>query len=179
MKRRTRILLWFSAIVLVLAGGALAWWRYTFPYGKTHRCDTLLSLALSNYAAAHGGRYPFGESSPEASLSLLYREGFIDAEDLRPITVSAKVVRQEANSGRLLTPETCGWHYVEGLRESDSPELALFWDKAGVGHWGERLRGGGYIVTFVGRPSRHILASEWTMFLETQRRLLASRPDAQ
>ena len=67
-----------------------------------------------------------------------------------------------------MSPDTCGWHYVEGLRKDDDPRLALFWDKVGLGHNGERLNGGGHIVTFVDGFPKHIPESEWTGFLDEQ-----------
>jgi hypothetical protein len=178
VKKRTRVLFGVLGILLILGAAAFAYWRYTFPFGKIHRCDVLLYQTLRYYAEAHDGLFPSGETTPEASLSLLYRENFMGADEahiLRAITIPREVVLRKANSGQLLGPEMCGWHYAEGLRTTDSPELALFWDKAGVGHWGERLLGGGYIVTFVRGEHRHIPASEWPAFLDKQRRLLASR----
>ena len=182
VKRRTRILFGVSVLLLIVGGAAFARWRYIFPFGEIHRCDTALYLALRNYASTHGGRFPHGESTPEASLSLLYREKFVDADEadiLRAITVPKEVITEQARSGQLLNADTCGWHYVEGLRDTDSTELALFWDKAGLGHWGERLEAGGYIVTFVSGSKRHVPASQWAAFLEIQRKLLASCADAQ
>jgi len=32
-----------------------------------------------------------------------------------------------------LGPDSCGWHYVEGLTEADDPEIAILWDKVGLG----------------------------------------------
>ena len=70
-------------------------------------------------------------------------------------------------------PETCGWTYVEGLRKGSSSDLALFWDKEGLGHNGERLPEGGHVVTFVNGTKEHIPESEWSEFLVEQRDLLA------
>lgn len=64
---------------------------------------------------------------------------------------------------------------VEGLRESDSRELALFWDKAGLDHNGGRLPGGGHVVWFPNSNRRHIRAAEWEAFLVEQKRLMAAR----
>ncbi len=135
-----------------------------------------LYAALRAYAQDHGGRFPSGESSPEASLSLLYRERLIDAANLRGKTVPEAVVVSRLESGQLLSPELCGWHYVEGLRTDGDPRIALFWDKVGLGHNGERLAGGGHVVTFVSGPPRHIPAAEWEGFLSEQQNLLSSRP---
>jgi len=55
----------------------------------------------------------------------------------------------------------------------------LFWDKEGLGHNGERLEGGGHIVTFLWGGSRHILEKEWDEFLAEQAKLFAQRKNAQ
>jgi hypothetical protein len=55
--------------------------------------------------------------------------------------------------------------------------LALFWDKAGLGHNGQRLRDGGHKVFFVRgmSSSRYVTAAEWPAFIEEQKALLAKR----
>jgi hypothetical protein len=88
------------------------------------------------------------------------------------------VVKDILERGELLGPETCGWHYVEGLRQDDDPRLALFWDKAGLDHNGGRMAGGGHIVLFVDRQRKYIPEAEWHDFVEEQRKLLAERKTA-
>ncbi|MEN6497138.1 MAG: hypothetical protein ABFD16_22820 [Thermoguttaceae bacterium] len=83
-------------------------------------------------------------------------------------------MRQLLQRGQLLDANTCGWNYVEGLRKDSNGKLALFWDKEGLGHNGERLSGGGHIVTFVYGNREHIPAAEWDAFLEEQQKLLAT-----
>ena len=109
-------------------------------------------------AEANSGVYPHGEVTPEASLSLLSRRELSFAENphsavelLRGKTVPAEAVRAKLAAGQLLDPDTCGWHYVEGLTRRDNPELAIVWDKVGLGHNGERLGGALHEVLFVGR----------------------------
>ena len=113
------------ALAVVLGGVALfvgyAIWqfRYQHPYGFSHCCDLCLHGALRDYATAHGGAFPAGEATPEASMSLLYREKMndyplADANLLRGRTVPESAVQEILERGKLLTPETCGWHYVRG-----------------------------------------------------------------
>ena len=90
--------------------------RYQYPYGWSHCCDKGIAIALLGYAIEHDGWYPRGDESPEASLSLLYRQEPGILNDLRGKTVPESAVRARLERGELLTPETCGWHYVEGLR---------------------------------------------------------------
>jgi hypothetical protein len=109
-------------------------------------------------------------------LSLLYREHLIDAGTLRGKTAPEARVVSHLESGHLLSPELCGWHYVEGLRTDSNRRLALFWDKVGLGHNGERLPDGGHTVTLVSGEKRYIPAAEWQSFLSEQQSLLSSRP---
>jgi hypothetical protein len=156
-------------LVLLMAGTAgWGYYRWRYPYGYSHSCDKGLWLALESYADEHGGAYPTGGETPEASLSLL-------AEVLRGKILPLDVVKAILDRGEPLGPETCGWHYVEGLRQSDGSNFALFWDKAGLGHFGERLPQGGHEVFFVGSGYRYIPESDWPAFLEEQERLQAKR----
>jgi hypothetical protein len=181
--RRTKKRVWtfVIAVVVILFAVGYAWWRYVFPYGLTHCCDRVLYYcALQHYAATHGGAFPAGEATPEASLSLLYREESMghklaDERLLCGKTVPEEVVKRILERGELLTPETCGWHYVEGLRLDDDFRLALLWDKVGLGHNGQRLADGGHYVTFIDGLNKYIPESEWAEFMEKQRQLLADR----
>jgi len=185
MRGRTYKLILAAAIAVVVVPLAIgyAWWRHHYPYGMSHCCDLILYDALRQYAMTHGGAFPTGEATPEASLSLLYREKMDDrrlADErlLRGKTVSESVVKEILERGELLTPETCGWHYVEGLRLHDDPRLALFWDKVGLDHNGGLLVDGGHIVMTIEGGREHIRADEWEKFMERQRRLLAERGTA-
>ncbi len=162
--------------LMLLAGSMYGYYRYHYPLGMEHRCDIMLWFALSEYAEKHGGAFPSGQATPEASISLVHsldESGYEYAYLLHRRDIPEDVVRQMLKRGQLLDPDTCGWHYVEGLRLDSNPELALFWDKEGLGHNGERLSGGGHIVTFVGLGREHIPESQWDCFLEEQRKLLS------
>jgi hypothetical protein len=178
MRRRTKIAALTVVALAVAYTLGYAWWQHQYPYGWSHCCDIGLYFDLQSYAATHGGAFPAGEATPEASLSLLYRSQLSDANLLRGKTVPTSVVQEILERGDLLTPETCGWHYVEGLRIDDDPGLALFWDKAGLDHNGGRLEGGGHIVTAVTGDKRQIPESEWNEFIEEQNNLLAERKTA-
>jgi hypothetical protein len=146
----------------------------SYPYGRSHCCLKILGLALQQYANKYGGHFPAGAGSPEASLSLLYREGLADAELLRGKTVPVEKVQDILDHGKLLGSDTCGWHYVEGLTTSDNPDLALVWDKVGLGHNGEDLHGG-HSVWFLLSPEDVVPAKEWPEFLKHQEELMAAR----
>jgi hypothetical protein len=159
-----------ASIIAILAALGYGYYRYQFPYGWSHCCDKHLLMALNQYAEEHDGWFPRGEATPEASLSLLCRQTPELAYILRGKTVSEEVRLASLQGRELLTPETCGWHYVEGLRRDDDPRLALFWDKAGLGHNGQRLSSGRH-VWLVGGYMEHIPHDRWEEFLTEQERL--------
>jgi hypothetical protein len=170
-------------VIAALLGGlyGAAYWRYqyTFPYGWSHCCLKGLGLALLNYAQAHDGHFPAGGGCPEASLSLLYRSDHdIEGHLLCGKTKSAEVANEILERGELLGPDTCDWHYVEGLTLSDDHRLAIVWDKVGLGHNGQRLPNGGHSVCRVDCAEEVIPDSEWPKFLEEQERLMAARTEA-
>ena len=101
------------AIVAVVALFFWWQWRRMYPYGREHCCDKQLCIALLQYAEEHGGKFPTGGATPEASLSLLYPK-YLHANVLRGKTYPEAPAASLLDSGQPLTPETCGWHYVDG-----------------------------------------------------------------
>jgi len=165
-------------VIATLFGAAYGYYRYSYPYGWTHSCDKQLYFALSNYAADHNGQFPTGQPTAEACLSLLHLEPYrCNADLLSGKNVDPKIAERVLSIGALLDPETCGWHYVPGLSLKDDPRLALFWDKPGLGHNGQRLNGGGHVVWFITGDRRHVLAVEWDSFVAEQERLRQNARD--
>jgi hypothetical protein len=168
--------------LIAVSIGAFTVWRvaaayYTsiYPFGPSHCCDKILYFQLLEYADKNGGAFPAGESSPEASLSLLHKSVKADANLLRGKSVPEAVVKEILDRGELLGPESCGWHYVEGLHKDDNGRLAIFWDKEGLGHNGQKLAGGGHIVWFLDSNHPHITADKWPQFLAEQAELNKQR----
>jgi hypothetical protein len=178
MRRLLKIALWVAgaAVVLAAAGYGIYYGleRYEYPYGRTHRCTRMLWFDLRQYAEEHDGKYPAGEATPEASLSLLYRTNHVRPEDLAGRAKSAEVARKILESGGLLGPDTCDWHYVEGLTLADEWDIAIMWDKSSLGHTGQRLHGGHEVMRLMGIVEV-IPAEKWDEFLAEQKELLARR----
>jgi hypothetical protein len=65
-------------------------YKSKFPYGQSHCCIIGVEGALEQYAMENAGRYPTGESCPEASLSLLCRSNYLDAYTIRGMIVPEK-----------------------------------------------------------------------------------------
>src|SRR5262245_59789877 len=155
-------------IVLALVGKRYAQ-RHAESFGALH-------VALMQYADRHDGWFPKGETSPEASLGLLHREnpGLVTAGVLCGRTISEAAVKLWLEAGQPLTPQTCGWHYAEGLRKFDDPRLALFWDKTtGLSRLDALLSSGGHFVYFLGGSVEYIPDNRWEEFLAEQEWLRA------
>lgn len=173
-KKRRRVVLVLLTVVGVVLGGGWWYYRWTFPYGWSHSCDKQLMFALHQYAEEHGGTYPAGEATPEASLSLLYPK-YANEYVLQGKTVPLEVVKAILERGERLGPDSCGWHYVEGLRLDDDRCFALCWDKVGLGHNGQRFAKGGHTVLFINLRYEYIEGSKWETFLEEQKVLWEER----
>lgn len=168
--------IFFSLVVFIALGVAAeqVWYRYTYPYGWSHCCDILLGFALEQYAQDHGGRFPSGGDCPEASLSMLY-SNYVDADLLRGKIVSLATVQRALAENGKLGPDSCGWHYVEGLTLSDDPRIAIVWDKVGLDHNGRRTKNGGHSIIQVDGMRGFVSGGEWPKFLQEQQELLAHR----
>jgi hypothetical protein len=159
-----------------LALFSLGWLvNHNYPYGRDHCCDKQLALALLNYADTHGGRFPTGGHTSEASLSLLY-PNYLDANVLRGKTYPEEPARRLLASGRPLTPQTCGWHYVDGLslQPGMNHRIALVWDKIGLGHNSEYLPEGGHSVVFMSAHTQVIREADWPRFIAEQKKAWAA-----
>jgi len=166
------------SLVLVLMAGSYAYNRHQYPYGASHCCINAMSLALYNYAEDHGGRYPVGESSPEASLSLLCNPEYMPVEEIfRGMTIPLATVHNALKNGGRLGPDSCGWHYVEGLTKADDPRLALLYCKVALGHNGQRTSDGGRQVVLISGGIDWVSGAKWPKFLEQQKQLLLKRTE--
>ena len=176
LKRRTwwKLLAAAAFTFLAIGGSLFGYIKWKYPYGMSHCCIAGMGLDLRCYAMDHDGRFPAGGDSPEASLSLLY-SNYTGAYWLRGKTVPLEVAQAALAKNGKLGPDSCGWHYVEGLTEADDPQLAILWDKVGLGHNGQHMKGGGHEVAFVDGSHQFISGTRWPEFLETQKQLLAKR----
>ena len=175
MKKSLLIASIILGIIAVLAIALGAYYKAKFPYGQSHCCIDNMMFSLEQYAEEHAGHYPTGEVSPEASLSLLCRSNYLDAYTIRGMNVPEKTVRAILEGGGLLGPDTCGWHYTDGLTRADDPRIALLYCKQPLGHNGQKTKDGGRQVVFVGGNIDWISGEKWSPFLEEQKELLSKR----
>jgi len=172
---------WFvPAIIGTVILSTVIWFKMSYPYGPLHCCTKILGQLLTEFAAQHDGWFPAGQNSPEASLSLLCSNSVTLVPTVRGKTVAEPVARAALLQDGVLSPESCGWNYVEGLSTNDSSQLAIAWDKSwGVGHDGRRIRGFGREVVYTDGSDGVILFENWPKFAMEQRdkltKLIAAR----
>jgi hypothetical protein len=102
-----------AAVILSLLG-AYTYTKWKYPYGRTHCCLKHFSLAFRIYASDREGRFPAGESTPEASLSLLHKGDLLSSSILAGMTASRKKAMEVLDRGELLGPDTCSWLMSKG-----------------------------------------------------------------
>jgi hypothetical protein len=175
MRARAKFGINILAVLGILVVAGMVYYKWRFPYGASHCCILVMAGSLEQYANDNAGHYPAGQSSPEASLSLMYRSNYLNAYMLRGMTVSEKTTSTILKSGGLLGPDTCGWHYTEGLTKLDDPKLALLYCKQALGHNGQRTEDGGRQVVFVGGDVEWISGEKWPSFVAEQKALAANR----
>lgn len=178
-KSKTRTLLWTAfGLVLLIAALLVAKWILTpvYPYGGSHSCSKILGSSLRMYADDHGGWLPHGGRTPEESMSFMATNGdpyFVKAL-LRGKHLPQSVVDAAFVTHGVLSPASCGWHYVEGLRKGDDPALAVAWDKmSGLNHNGRLMKNVEREVILLDGSAQQISKTEWPKFCTHQKRLLA------
>jgi hypothetical protein len=133
-----------------------------------------MQAALQEYALNNNGRFPAGQPTAEASLSLLYKSNYVNAYLLRGMIPSEKAVQTVLSRGGVLAPDSCGWQYVAGLTSADDPKIAILWCKAALGHNGQRTKDAGREVLFLG-GREWVSGADWPKFLRDQQVLLNKR----
>lgn len=127
------------------------------------------------YANDHDDWFPHGGKTPEESLSFIATNGdpYLMKMLLGGKHLPQSVVDSAFSKDGALSPASCGWHYVEGLKQEDSPELAIAWDKmAGLDHNGRFLKDLQCEAVMLDGSSQHIFKKGWPAFCAKQKQLL-------
>jgi hypothetical protein len=173
--------LWYVMIAgcigTAVALAAKALFRNQFPYGYSHSCTKGLGLGLRIYANDHGGWWPHGGRTPEESLSFACTnddsyalKNLMGGKHIPQVVVDAAFAKDG-----VLSPASCGWHYVEGLRKDDAlTGLAVAWDKmSGLDHNGRLRKDFEREVVMLDGSSQMISKKKWPEFCATQQALIA------
>lgn len=127
----------------------------------------LMDGALSQYASHHNGWFPRSDKGPYVALGLLYP--YLNAKTLCGITGDSRALEDALAQGRSIDESTTSWRYVQGLKTSDSGDLAILWEsKAGVSADGRRNSNGGHAVLFLNGDITNVPRSDWDTFMANQ-----------
>src|SRR5687767_6042384 len=90
-----------------------------------NHCIKILDGALQQYASEHNGQFPTHTNGYGDALLLLHHfQPFFSGPGY-----SEDVFRKALMSGGDVPESQCGRVYVQGLRESSNPEIAIVFDK--------------------------------------------------
>jgi hypothetical protein len=92
-------------------------------------CIKGTGLALLQYAADHGGKFPSDTNGYGNALLLITNELNNFWAGLTGPGYDGQVFAEAARTGRHIPEEACGRVYVQGLSEADNPQIALLFDK--------------------------------------------------
>ena len=189
-KRRSRLLK-LAAITMVAAVLGV-WYVKLHPlvfneslWGHAH-CMPQAGMAFRTYAVDNGGRFPYSTNGYGDALLLLTNEM---ANFWGPLTgpgYDGAVLAEAARTGGHVPEKACGRVYVQGLSDTNNPEIALLFDKVAAPpdhcHFPRRLwRGFVREVCFVDGSWHMVHVAEWPDFAHRQVELLvaAGFPKAQ
>jgi hypothetical protein len=153
---------------LILAAGCSS-----YPYGKTHACSKNLGLVLRLNAEDHDGWLPYGEATPEESLGKLANEDPSCIPLLGGKNVPPEKVKAALEPGGHFSAQTCGWHYIEGLRVDENLQIAVAWDKTvGLNHFGERDSAIMHEIIRLDGTTAYISKKQWPEFMSMEKKVL-------
>jgi hypothetical protein len=177
--RRSRRL---TLAVMAMAAAALVVW-----YVKSHplvfneslwqhaHCMPQAGLAFRQYAMDHHGRFPYSTNGYGDALLLMSNEM---GSSWGP-SYDSGVFAEASRTGRHVPEQACGRVYVQGLGDTNNPEIAILFDKVAAPpdhcHFPRRLWWG-FVreACFVDGSWRMIPIAEWSDFAHRQTELLAA-----
>ena len=143
--------------------------------GPSTRTPLMVNLYLEacQYASEHGGFFPATPQGGATSLQMLYPGYCHTGKELAGLTGDIDAVVATMRTGGSLSTNQSSWIYVgDGLKLSDNPRLALFWERqSGVFPSGERSRRAGRSVMLLSGTITNVPAERWSQFMNEQQRL--------
>lgn len=179
IKIRLRILVCLIAVIVV--GGTIYVKTHPLVFNEsflTHaHCIVGGGLSLDSYAREHEGRFPFSTNGYGDALVLV---NACWDESLTGPGYDARVFERVRRTGENAPESEFGRVYVQGLSESNDPEIALLFDKLPTPggdhcHVFQRFFAPlGREIWVVGGGHRFIRENDWTAFSRHQIELLVA-----
>lgn len=159
-------------------------WRLNLFHSHEH-CIKVSGSGLRNYAIEHEGRFPFHTNGFGDALLLLVKEDAFQSGDTNIGEHTIRYIIGPGDKGTIFkdalriggnVPEgKCSRIYVQGLTETNNPDIAIFFDKKstrGGDHfrrpWGPLLRE----VCMLDGSMKTVPEEKWEMFSKQQIELL-------
>jgi hypothetical protein len=145
-------------------------------------CIKVAGVAFRTYALDHYGNYPYDTNGFGNALLLLVKGEYLGDTNgqysIGPITRpgdDGRAFRESLKTGAPIPEQKCSRIYIQGLSESNNPQIAILWDKKscpGGDHfrrpWGPLLRE----VCLLDGDMRIISETNWPGFVSNQVELL-------
>lgn len=162
-----------AIMVLFAIGVGVLIYARSLPPMHQH-CIKAAGSALRMYATDHGGMYPVHTNGFGDALVLLVVGEYDNGHTLVGVDDDGSLLRIAATNKTDVPEELCTRIYVQGLSESDNPEIAILFDRFSV-RGGDHRRGiGPYLreVLMADGFMRNIGHDRWPAFASNQVQLL-------
>jgi hypothetical protein len=173
-KRRVVWGLGIGLPVLALMPAAAMWFNLFHAH---EHCIKQTALALQTYALDHYGRFPFHTNGFGDAIVLLLKEGQDYPYEFTAPGDDGSRLKECLKTGAHLPEECCTRAYVQGLCDTNNPQIALVFDRyptRGGDHfrrpWGPRLRE----VALLDGHVEFVREENWTEFRRKQIELLVA-----
>jgi len=183
--RQPRSRLLKLAAMTMVAVGLGVWYVKSHPlvfneslWEHAH-CMPQAGGAFRTYAVDNGGRFPYHTNGYGDALLLMTNEMGNFWGPLTGPGYDAEVFAQAARTGHHISERACGRVYVQGLSETNNPDIAILFDKVAAPpdhcHFPRRLWWG-FVreVCFVDGSWRMVPVAEWSGFARRQVELLVA-----
>jgi hypothetical protein len=142
-------------------------------------CIKQAGVAFKEFAIDNGGKFPYDTNGFGNALLLLVKGGYFGGTNyIYPITGpddDGSLFREALKTGARIPEQKCSRIYIQGLSETNNPEMAILWDKKstrGGDHfrrpWGPLLRE----VCLIDGSMPIIPEKDWAAFASNQVELL-------
>ena len=128
---------------------------------------------MGTYAADHNGAFPRSTNGPYAALQELYPDYVGLGYELAGLSGPWETITNALVQKTPLDATLTSWVYVQGLRSTNHPRTALFWEsKAGLYWSGRRSPSGSRAVMLLDATVTNALPADWAPFQQYQSNLL-------
>jgi len=163
--------LWIGGLLTIAAVFCL--WGYEYPYGSRGAIMLSAYFEMLTYASDHNGEFPSSEDGPYASLQKLYPEYVAYGYELAGLSGPLESITNALGRKTPLNASLTSWVYVQGLKTTNDPNIALFWEaKAGLYRSGRRSPSGSRAVMLLDGTITNVLPADWQNFQRYQSTLL-------